>query len=95
MCLSLIGLYLSFLVASLLGMNYGGLRRAGESLCITLSALVHYFFLVYFSITAAQSMLLYFKLVRVLGADNLLTRYNLKVGIVSWSKFTVYTYIFF
>ena len=57
-----------------------------EPLCITSSAFVHYFLLVYFSVTVGQSMLLYFKLVKVLGTLNLLIQYPLKVGIVSWSK---------
>ena len=54
-----------------------------EPLCITSSAFVHYFLLVYFSVTVGQFMLLYFKL---LGTQNLLMQYPFKVGIVSWSK---------
>ena len=57
-----------------------------KPLCITSSVFVHYFFLVYFFVTVGQSMLLYFKLVKVLGTQNLLRQYPLKVGIVSWSK---------
>ena len=57
-----------------------------KPLCITSSAFVHYFLLVYFAVTVGQSMLMYFKLVKVLGTQNLLMQYPLKVGIVSWSK---------
>ena len=87
MCLSLIGLYISFLVSALLGNNYGKLEVGREALCIGFSALVHYFFLVYFCTTVAQSVLLYLQLVRVLGNKNLLSRYHLKVGVVAWSKY--------
>ncbi len=93
MCLSLIGLYISFLVGSLLGNNYNLFEVARRPLCITFSALVHYFFLVYFFTTVAQSVLLYFKLVKVLGSEDVLMNYNGKVGLVCWSKCDV-TYHF-
>lgn len=55
-------------------------------MCITFSALVHYFLLVYFCITVAQSILVYVKLVMVLGTQNFLRQYHLKVALISWSK---------
>ena len=86
MCFSLLGLYISFFIASLLGKSYKGLSPIEEPFCIGFSAVVQYFFLVYFSITVAQSVLLYLKLVRVLGTDILLDQFHIKVGIVCWSK---------
>lgn len=89
MCFSLIGLYLTFVVSSLLGEYYGALNQdVREPFCIGLSALVHYFLLVFFFITVAQSLLLYLKLVKVMGIEMLLNRYQLKVGIVCWSEFS-------
>ena len=85
MCSSLIGLYLSFLFSSLWGRFY--YRNSREGLCITFSALVHYFLLVYFCITVSQSVLLYLKLIKVLGTQQYLNQFNLKVGLVSWGKF--------
>jgi hypothetical protein len=87
MCLALLGLFISFFISSLLGEFYGDLNfNVREPFCIAFSAGVHYFFLVYFFTTAAQSVLLYLKLVRVLGTSDLLNHYALKVGIISWSK---------
>lgn len=87
MCLALLGLFMSFFIASQLGTFYEELNfDVRELFCIGFSALVHYFFLVYFLITVAQSVLLYLKLVMVLGTSNLLNQYTLKVGIISWSK---------
>ena len=83
MCFSLLGLYISFFIASLLGKSYKPIK---EPFCIGFSAMVQYFFLVYFSITVAQSVLLYLKLVRVLGTDIILDQFHIKVGIVCWSK---------
>ena len=92
MCLALLGLFMSFIISSLLGRYYGDLNfDVREPFCIGFSALVHYFFLVYFLITAAQSILLYLKLVKVLGTSDLLNQYTLKVGIISWSEFQDYT----
>lgn len=88
MCFSLIGLYMSFLIASLLGNNYDQLLVSiWEPVCIALSAVVHYFFLVYFFMTVAQSVLLYLKLVKVLGTEDVLLNYHQKVGLVCWCKF--------
>lgn len=84
MCSSLIGLYVSFLLTSLWGHFYNSNSR--EQMCITFSAVVHYFLLVYFFLTVAQSILIYLKLVIVLGTQNLLSQYQLKVGLICWSK---------
>ena len=82
---------MSFFISSLLGRYYEDLNfNVREPFCIGFSALGHYFFLVYFLITAAQSVLLYFKLVKVLGTSDLLNQYMLKVGIISWSEFQDY-----
>lgn len=87
MCCALIGLYVTFLVSSLLGEFFGDLsHNLRGPLCITFSALVHYFLLVYLIITVAQSILVYLDLVVVLGAQDILNHYQLKVGIISWSK---------
>ena len=87
MCLSLVGLYLSFVVSSLLGEYYGSLLPSvREGFCIGFSAIVHYFLLVYFLMTVAQSILLYLKLVKVMGNHNFLSKYSVKTAIVCWSK---------
>ena len=87
MSFSLIGLYVTFFIASLLGQFYGGLSPlVREPFCIGFAATVQYFFLVYFFITVAQSVLLYLKLVRVMGTEDLMSQFQLKVGIVCWSK---------
>ena len=79
---------MSFIISSLLGRYYEDLDfDVREPFCIGFSALVHYFFLVYFLITTAQSILLYLKLVKVLGTSDLLNQYTLKVGIICWSEF--------
>ena len=88
MCLSLIGLYISFTLSSLWGLFYDDVpSEAREQVCITFSALVQYFLLVYFCITVAQSILLYVKLVMVLGTQNMLHHFPLRAGLISWSKF--------
>ena len=89
MCFSLIGLYLSFLLTSLLGRFFyeDVSSNARKQVCITFSALVHYFLLVYFCITVAQSVLLYVQLVMVLGTKNILHHFQLRAGLVCWSKF--------
>ena len=87
MCVSLVGLYISFLISSFLGIHYDKILDAVQRpICIGFSALVHYFFLVYFLISAAQSILLYLRLVKVLGTENVLNNYHLKVALVCWGK---------
>ena len=89
MCLSLIGLYTSFLLSQLWGQFYNEVSsNARGPVCITFSALVHYFLLVYFCITVAQSILLYVKLVMVFGARTRAIEefYHVNAGVISWSK---------
>jgi hypothetical protein len=88
MCFALIGLYISFLLSQLWGRFYDDVSPdARKPVCITFSALVHYFLLVYFCITVAHSVLVYLKFVKVFGLQNYLNQYQLKFGIVSWSKY--------
>ena len=89
MCLSLIGLYVSFILSQVWERFYDEESMQWEPVCITISALVHYFLLVYFIITAAQSILLYLKLVKVMKLQYLLENYHIKAGIISWSEFCV------
>lgn len=92
MCLSLIGLYISFLLSQLWGRHYNEVSNA-RPVCATFSALVQYFLLVYFCITVAQSILLYVKLVMVVGgqSNNLQEFYHINAGIISWSKLLMFT----
>lgn len=93
MCCSLIGLYISFLLSTLWGRFYDNISlEAREQVCISFSALVHYFLLVYFSITVAQSVLLYVELIVVMGTQSMLHQYQLRVGLISWSKYVACMY---
>ena len=74
--LALIGLYVTFLAA--------GHVTSIPELCSTVSALLHYFVLVFFGWTAAESVLLYKMLVTVFGSSE---HYVLKAAIVIWCKF--------
>ncbi len=88
MCCSLLGLYTMFLVSSFLGEFYVDISPTLRNpFCIASSALVHYFMLVYLLITVAQSILVYLDLVVVIYSRDILKNYQLKVGIISWSKF--------
>ena len=78
MCLSLIGLYVTFIVSS-----FGS--RLPTVVCGIFSGLLHYFMLVYFFWTAAESILLYQKLVTVLGGE--IEYYTKKAAIVVWRKY--------
>ena len=78
-CTALLGFYLSFVAASLKSRV-----PLSDVICGIFSALLHYFMLVYFFWTAAESVLLYLKLVKVFGTHT--TNYALKATIVSWSK---------
>lgn len=79
---------MTFLTASLLGEFFVDIPLALRGpFCITSSALVHYFLLVYFILTVAQSILVYLDLVVVLGTKELLRQYQLKAGLISWSKY--------
>ena len=78
-CSALLGFYFLFVAASLKSSV-----PLPTVICGIFSALLHYFMLVYFFWTAAESLLLYLKLVKVFGIDT--TDYVLKAAIVSWSK---------
>jgi len=78
-CAALLGFYLSFVAASLKSRV-----PLPNVICGIFSALLHYFMLAYFFWTAAESVLLYLKLVKVFGIS--ITHYVLKAAIVSWSK---------
>lgn len=56
-CLALIALYVVFLL--------GGLATTITTLCGVMSALLHYFFLVFFAWTAIEAVYIYMKFVRV------------------------------
>jgi hypothetical protein len=87
MCFALVGLYVSFLISSLLAEFYMDLSSAfREPCCIAFSALIHYFLLVYLLITIAQSILMYLDLVIILMNKGPLQNYVLKMGIVCWGK---------
>ena len=75
MSVALLGLYISFILGSL-----GQALPAG--LCATFSALLQYFFLVYFSWTLAEAVDIYLKLVKVLGGN--IDYYIIKAMIVTW-----------
>jgi len=78
-CTALLGFYLSFVAASLKSRV-----PVPNVICGIFSALLHYFMLAYFFWTAAESVLLYLKVVKVFGMST--THYVLKAAIVSWSK---------
>ena len=78
MSVSLLALYVTFLL--------GGFVTEVPGFCGLVSALLQYFFLVFFAWTAVESVWLYFKLVAVLGADTFSSRYMLKAGLPAWCK---------
>ncbi len=78
MSISLLGLYVSFLIA--------GFTTGVPGLCGVVSALVQYFFLVFFAWTTAESIWLYLKLVTVFGSDSFTFRYTLKSAVPAWRK---------
>ncbi len=71
-----LALYFSFLLSSLWARFYDNVPpNMREPVCITFSAMVHYFLLAS-SLHVAQSILVYLKLVRVLGIQDLLSQYQ-------------------
>ena len=76
---SLMALYITFLI--------GGFVTEVPALCGIVSALLQYFFLVFFAWTAVESIWLYLKLVAVLGSQSFASRYMLKAGLPAWCKF--------
>ena len=77
-CFALLGLYLFFLIAAHV--------TAVPGLCGLVSALLHYFILVFFAWTAAEAVYLYIKLVKVMGVDKYVRGYMWKAGLPAWSK---------
>lgn len=82
LCFALLGLYLSFIVA---------LHSKDTNIfCAFSGAVLQYFFLVTFIVTAAEAIDLYINLVIVLGHK--IDHFVLKATVVSWSKsFLQYT----
>lgn len=83
LCLSLLGIYVMFVVASLMA-------RTPRIPCALAGAVLQYFLLVTFAIMAAEAISLYINLVVVLGWNTVKHRYALKTTLVAWSKY-VYT----
>ncbi len=78
MSISLMCLYFTFLI--------GGFTVGVPPLCGVMSALLQYFFLVFFSWVAVESVWLYLKLVVVLGSQSLTAKFVLKAGLSAWCK---------
>ena len=74
-------LYVTFLI--------GGFVTKVPGLCGIVSALLQYFFLVFFAWTAVESVWLYLKLVAVLGSQSFASSYMLKAGLPGWCKFVI------
>ena len=55
-----------------------------KALCGISAGLLQYFMLVFFSWTAAESVFLFMKLVKVVGGG--IPHYTLKAGLLAWSK---------
>ena len=81
MCLSLIGIYIAFTLASLESVSDVNYSTA---LCTTFGVLLQYFLLVYFCWTMAESVYLYIKLVIVMGRS--ISHFTLKAGLLAWSE---------
>ena len=71
-------LYITFFI--------GGFVTKVPGLCGIVSALLQYFFLVFFAWTAVESVWLYLKLVAVLGCQSFASRYMFKAGLPAWCK---------
>ncbi|XP_064387646.1 adhesion G-protein coupled receptor G6-like isoform X2 [Halichondria panicea] len=76
MSISLICLYFTFLI--------GGFTVGVPPLCGLMSALLQYFFLVFFSWTAVEAVWLYLKLVVIMGSQSLTSKFMLKAGLSAW-----------
>ena len=79
LCVALLGLYITFLLA--------GQVTSVKGLCGFISALLHYFMLVFFGWTAAEAVNLYIKLVIVLG--DTIENFVLKAALIVWCKFSL------
>ena len=78
MSISLMCLYVTFLI--------GGFTVGVPPLCGFMSALLQYFFLVFFSWTVVEAVWLYLKLVVVMGSQSLTSKFVLKAGLSAWCK---------
>ena len=72
------GVYIFFLI--------GGHATSIPILCAFVSALLHYFLLVFFGWTAVEASLLYLKLVKVFGVQSAMSKFVLKAGIPTWGE---------
>ena len=79
--ISLMFLYFTFLI--------GGFTVGVPPLCGVMSALLQYFFLVFFSWSAVEAVWLYLKLVVVMGSQSLTSKFMLKAGIPAWCKLSL------
>ena len=78
--LSLMGLYIFFLT--------GAHLTYIPVLCGISSALLHYFMLVFFGWTTAETVLLYVKLVIIIGTQQIESRFILKAALGTWRRFS-------
>ena len=62
-------------------------------LCGISAGLLQYFMLVFFCWTAAESVFLFLKLVKVMGGE--INRYTLKAGVIAWGKYILYCVLSF
>ncbi|XP_064387685.1 adhesion G-protein coupled receptor G6-like [Halichondria panicea] len=74
--ISLMCLYFTFLI--------GGFAVGIPPICGFMSALLQYFFLVFFSWMAVEAVWLYLKLVVVTGSQSLTSKFMLKAGLSAW-----------
>ncbi len=86
MSISLICLYVTFLI--------GGFTVGVPPLCGLMSALLQYFFLVFFSWTAVEAVWLYLKLAVVMGSQSLTSKFLLKAGLPAWCKLSLIIIMF-
>jgi len=79
---ALLGLYVAFILSA-------QAPRIPQGLCGFFAALLHYFMLAYFFWTAAEALLLYIKLVKVMTRANFFIRnYTYIAMAICWRKFT-------
>ncbi len=78
MSISLLCLYVTFLI--------GRFTVGVPPLCGVMSALLQYFFLVFFSWMVVEAVWLYVKLVVVMGSESLTSKFMLKAGLPAWCK---------